>query len=81
VISLDTCREILGLETSAEISDEELREVRAQLYGLAEIALDLAAGKGRVCRPEGSDVKRASRESEGDHECGHLHPRLERRSG
>lgn len=80
MISLDSCRETLGPEASAEISDEGLREIRAQLYGLAEIALDLAAGNGRVAHAAGEDMGEVSEGSNGD-ERGHLHPRVERRSG
>lgn len=80
MISLDTCREILGPEASTEISDEELREIRAQLYGLAEIALDLAEDNGRVAHAVGEDMGEVS-EGSNDDERGHLHPRLEHGSG
>lgn len=40
MLDLSECRQFLDPEVSEELSDEKLAEVRDQLYGLAELAID-----------------------------------------
>ena len=53
MLTLDQCRQILGARTE-DLSDSELADIRAALYGLAEVALDVAEGALTECAPEGS---------------------------
>jgi len=50
VLSLKKCREILGKEF--KLSDEELEKLRAQLYRLGGIAIQMAVGPKRGPSPE-----------------------------
>ena len=54
LLSLVRCREILG--TQCPLSDEEVKELRAQLYAVAEVALDaLRSGKSPTALGDSPD--------------------------
>ena len=59
MLSLSTCRELLGPDNAA-LSDAALADLRCLLYGLAEAALDAAEVKlQNDCQPQPKVVKLA----------------------
>jgi len=49
-IAVSRCRRILGL--GSEVTDEEVRNIRDELYELAEVGLDLVVHTGRTLRTQ-----------------------------